>query len=428
MKPRAFAAMMVLFAGLSSTARAQSPQTLTLEQARSIAVQNHPLVREAKFNTQRVSEEVSEARSSYFPTAFASFTGAEAMKNTSLAAGNLNNSSVADRYSNGAAVGQLITDFGRTHNLVKTARYQTSSAQASEQAVVEDTVLRVTEAYFKALESQALLKVAQETVKARQVVVDQVSAFAKHKLKSGLDLSFASVNLAQAKLLEVTAVNDVQSSQADLSAAMGFSDLHEFQLLDLPSPDSPPEDATALVAQAFQKRPELARERFSLQAAQSFATAERDLFLPTLSSAAAAGETPVRQSSLPSHYAAAGFNVNVPIFNGHLFSARHAQAQFQAREQNEAVKALEVQIARDVRTAWLRAKTSYERLSLTRQLLDQAKLSLSLASSRYSLGLSSIVELTQAQLDYTQAEIQQTTASYEYQIDRATLQYETGSL
>lgn len=418
----------LLAALAAGPALAQSPPTLTLEQARAMALQNHPLVREAKFNTQRVSQGVREARSSYFPLAFGSLTGVDATKSASIAAGNLNSSSVAVRYSNGAAVQQLLTDFGRTHNLVKSAGAQLNSAQAGQQAVVEDAALRVTQTYFQALQSQALLKVAQETVKARQVVADQVNALARSKLKSALDVSFANVNLADAKLLEVAAENDVESSQAELSAALGFAGLHLFQLVEPSLPGAPSADVSELTAQAFRQRPELARERFALQAAQSFAKAEGDLFLPTLSALAIAGETPVRQNSFPAHYAAAGVNVNIPIFNGHLFSARHAAAEFRAREQDEAVKALEIQVARDVRTSWLRARTSYERLSLTQQLFDQAQLSLKLATARYNLGLSSIVELTQAQLGYTQAEIQQTAATYQYQIDTARLQYELGSL
>lgn len=429
MKIRLITAVVGVVAGaLFPSAHAQSPQTLTLDQARAIAVQNQPVIREAKFNTQRVSQTIREAHSAYFPSAVINLTGVDALKNSSLAAGALNNSTISDRYSNGGAVGQLITDFGRTGNLVKTAKYRLSSAHANEEAVVEDAALRVTQAFFQALQSQALLKVAKETVKAREAVADQVSALAKNQLKSGLDLSFANVNLAQARLLESAAANDVQSSQAELSAAMGFPDLHVFQLVESTLPAPPLVDISSLISQAYARRPEIARERSSLQAAQSFARAERDLALPTLSAAAVAGETPVRQSSVASHYAAAGFNVSIPIFNGHLFSARRAEAQLQAQAQNEALQALEVQIARDVRTAWLRAKTAYERLSLTQQLLDQAKLSLHLATARYQLGLSSIVELTQAQLNYTEAEIQQTSALYEYQIDSATLQYETGNL
>ena len=67
-----------------------------------------------------------------------------------------------------------------------------------------------------------------------------------------------------------------------------------------------------------------------------------------------------------------------------------------------------------------------DRIALTQQLLDQARLAMELAQSRYDLGLSSIVELTQAQLNLTSAEIATAGARYDYQTRRAVLDYTVG--
>jgi outer membrane protein len=90
------------------------------------------------------------------------------------------------------------------------------------------------------------------------------------------------------------------------------------------------------------------------------------------------------------------------------------------------VRNLRDAIARDVRTAVLNAQTAYQRITVTRQLLDQANLALDLASARYNIGLSGIVEITQAQLDQTQAEIAHTNARYAYQTALAVVRYEIG--
>jgi outer membrane protein len=82
---------------------------------------------------------------------------------------------------------------------------------------------------------------------------------------------------------------------------------------------------------------------------------------------------------------------------------------------------------RDVRTAWLAANTAYQRVSVTGELVKQANLAMQLAQTRYRLGLSSIVELSQAQLQQTEAEISNTNASYQYRLALATLAYETGA-
>ena len=85
-------------------------------------------------------------------------------------------------------------------------------------------------------------------------------------------------------------------------------------------------------------------------------------------------------------------------------------------------------ISRDVRTAWLNASSAYQRLSVTDQLLNQATLSLNLAQSRYNLGLSSIIELSQAQLNLTSAQIADASAKYDFETQISTLNYEVGLL
>jgi outer membrane protein len=85
-------------------------------------------------------------------------------------------------------------------------------------------------------------------------------------------------------------------------------------------------------------------------------------------------------------------------------------------------------VSRDVRTSWLNANTAYQRLSVTQQLLDQANLALHLAQSRYKLGLGSIVELSQAQLQQTQAQISYAQAGYDYRLSLAVVAFETTGL
>ena len=83
---------------------------------------------------------------------------------------------------------------------------------------------------------------------------------------------------------------------------------------------------------------------------------------------------------------------------------------------------------RDVRTAYLSAINAYERVALTDQLLQQAKLGVDLAQRRYELGLSSIIELSQAQLNFTSAQIVNASAKYNYQVLHSVLEYQIGAL
>ena len=243
-----------------------------------------------------------------------------------------------------------------------------------------------------------------------------------------MDVSFAKVDLSQAQLLLIQARNDLQAGFAQLSTALGYPDSRTFALAEEPLPLAPPPELAPLLAQALQTRPELIGERLQVESANSFAIAERDLSLPTISAVGAAGLTPVAQTGLSSNYAAAGFNVNIPIFNGHLFGARTSEAKYRAQAEQQSLRELQNQVSRDVRMAWLNANSAYQRLSVTDEFLRQATLAADLAQARYSLGLSSIVELSQAQLNVTQAQIAQASAKYDYQAQLSTLNYEVGNL
>ena len=347
----------------------------------------------------------------------------------------MNSPRVFDRYGNGLTVNQLVTDFGRTHELVKSSNEHARAEQENVVTTREQVLLQVDQAYFGVLRAQAVLTVAQQTVKSRQLVSDQVTELEKNKIKSGLDVSFANVNLAQGQLLLIQAQNDLQASFAQLSAALGYGDRRTFQLSDQPLPPAPPADVTPLIQQALRDRPELIGQRLSVQSAQSYATAERDLWFPTISAAGVAGLVPViaagglAPTTLPApRYAAAGFNVNIPIFNGHQFGALRAEANYQAEAQNQYLRDLQDRIVRDVQIAWLNANSGFQRLSVTQQLLNQANDALELAQSRYRLGLSSIIELSQAQLNQTQALIDETTAKYDYDAQISSLNFQLGAI
>jgi outer membrane protein len=104
-----------------------------------------------------------------------------------------------------------------------------------------------------------------------------------------------------------------------------------------------------------------------------------------------------------------------------------AEADLRAKASDEQSRQLTDRIVRDVRTAWLSTMTAQQRMSVTAELLKEANTSLDLAQTRYQLGLSSIVELSQAQLQQTQAQIEDANARFEYEADLATLRFQSGS-
>ena len=405
------------------------PSTLTLKDAENIARRNNPQISVARLLALASQQVTRETRSSLWPTANLDITGVDSQENSRISAGGLNNPIIYERAAGGVTVSQLITDFGRTNNLIASANMSARAEAQNAIATQEQILLEVNQAFFNALQTHAVLRVAEETVSARALVADQIGALAKNKLKSDLDLSFANVNLAQAKLLLLDAQNNDKAALANLSAVLGFSTQHDFILIeDKEQASVPPSDIDNLIAEAFAKRPEMLALNYQFQASQKFKNAERDLLLPTIRALGAVGGAPVRNDHLSSWYGAVGANMDIPIFNGFLYTARAHEADLRSQAVRDRLADLRNRISRDVRTSWLSANNAYQRLAVTQQLLEQAQLSLELAQARYKLGLGSIVELSQAQLQATQAEISNAQAGYDYRLAHAVLLYETTGL
>lgn len=406
----------------------QAPR-LTQAQAEALAIKSNPRVSVARLIALAQHQVVRETRSAELPTGSAMVTAEDAQDGSRISAGALTASRLFEHAGAGGEFTQLVTDFGRTGNLVAYSKLLEKAQNVNALATSEDIVLATDVAFFNALQAQALLKVADQDVATRQTTETLVSELTKNKLKSTLDLSFADVNLSEAKLLQLDARNNVDSTMAALDAVLGLDHEVTYELVESDAAmEAPPADADQLLKLAIAQRPDLQALDLSRQAAVKFSHAQRDQMLPTISIAGTVGSVPIRPAAFytSNWWGGIGVNMNIPVFNGFLYSAEAKEAEIRAQAAAEQSRDLRDRITRDVRTAWLAANTAYQRMAVTQELLQEADLSLSLAQTRYKLGLSSIVELSQAQFQQTDAAIGNTNAEYQYRLSLSTLNYQIG--
>jgi outer membrane protein len=403
---------------------------LTVNDAEQLALKNNPQVSVYRLLSLASGQVTRQERAAYYPTIYGSLTAVEPKEGSRIAAGNLNNPIVYERAAGGLTLSQLITDFGRTNNLVATAALRAKSADMNALATADQIKLMVDEAFYNSLQTFAMLRVAEQTVAARKLVSDQITTLFQNKLRSQVDVSFANANLAQSQLLLLDAQSNYQAALSMLSQVLGYPLQQAFELIDTESELKPPPDAVSqLEDEAFSNRPEIASQGYEYQAAQHFQKAERDLLLPSVEALGVIGRTPYSSAvagspPFTSWYGAIGVNVNVPIFNGFLYPARSREAGYRAQAANQQLRDLKDRIANDVRTSWLSAITAYKRIGVSQQFVDQTDLAFNLSQTRYNLGLSSIVELSQAQLQQTEAQIQFAAAKYQYRIAQSVLRFQ----
>jgi outer membrane protein len=408
--------------------------SITRTDAERLALKSNPRVTASHLLALAAGQVTRETRSGELPQISAAITAAKAEDGSRIGADGLTDSRLYTHAGTGGSLSQLITDFGHTRNLVATSKLQQRAQDQTALATEQDVLLATDQAFYRLLNAQSLLDVAKATVAARGDVQNLITALTKSALKSDLDLNIASADLSQAQLLELDAENGVASASAALAAVLAAPADTLYHAVenpeDAPPPPPSPDSSAAINGIAQVQRPDLQALRLNAAADQKFATAQQLQHLPTISALAIGGITPVATDGVfvPNWYASAGVNLTLPLFTGFHIEAQAQEARLRQKAAERQSQDLSDTIARDVRVAVLNTQTAFRRIAVADQFREQTAQALALAQTRYKLGLSSIVELSQAQLQSTQAAVAAVNARYDYLLSLRSLDYARGQL
>ena len=405
-------------------------------EAETLALKNNPRITANRLLTLAAGQVTRETRSAFLPQISAAATAekAEDASRIGAAPGLLTSSRLYTHAAVGGTFSQLLTDFGRTGNLVATNRLQQKAQDQTTLATQQDVLLATDQAFYRLLNAQSLLQVANATVQARSSVQNLTQALTKSALRSDLDLNIAAADLSQSQLLQLDAENAVASASAALAALLAAPANTQYKAVEdaASAPPLPPgpDAAAAINAAAQTQRPDLQALQLSAKAYEKFARAQQLQHLPTISALATGGITPVGVDGIynPRDFAAGAVNLSIPIFTGFRITAQAQEARYRQQATEKQAQDLSDNIARDVQTSVLTAQNAFRRIAVTEQFRDQSAQALSLAQTRYKLGLSSIVELSQAQLQSTQAAVAAVNARYDYLLALRGLDYARGQL
>jgi outer membrane protein len=417
---------------LIDPATATTPITRTA--AEQLALSNNPRITASRLLALAAGQLTRETRSAELPQIAGAITAEKAEDGSRISAGSLTDSRLYTHAGTGGSFSQLITDFGHTRQLVASNKLQQKAQDQTAIATEQDVLLATDQAFYRLLNAQSLLDVAKATVAARGNVQNLTSALTRSALKSNLDLSIASADLSQSQLLELDAENGVASASAALAAVLAappdtlYRGIEDPEVAPLPPPSI--DSSTAINASAQAQRPDLQALRLTAAADRKFAIAQQLQHLPTISALALGGIAPVTPDGIfvPNWYAAGGVNLTLPLFTGFRIDAQTQEARLRQKAAEKQAQDLSDSIARDVRIAIFSAQTAFRRISVADQFRQQTAQAFALAQTRYKLGLSSIVELSQAQLQTTQAAVAAVNARYDYLLALRSLDYARGQL
>jgi outer membrane protein len=394
---------------------------LTIEDAVRIGLENHPRIRAASERIGSQEAILGQQMSAYYPTI--NFNNSYRTTNSSGTSGT--SSSAADTYTSQANLNLTLYNFGKREGTVQAARETVDATREDFSTTTQDIVLSVKQAYYTYLTTQALVRVRQETVRNRELLVRQAQGFYEVGTRARIDVARAEANLYTARADLIGAENSVKIAWVTLRNAMGSPRLPEQPVAQ----DSPEVELTMNLAGArtiaFDNRTELRSFEAQRRASDQLIATARRGHLPDIVFDAFYGRRNSSgggESTFPLQPAwQAQVSLNIPIFDGFRTTNRVEETlhnYYNIRAQEEERRQL---IALDVEQSYLRVVETQERITATEAATRAAKENLDLAQGRYQVGVGSIIEVTDAETLYTDAQTNYVRTLYDYKIADAQL-------
>ncbi len=407
------------------------PPHLTLHQAILTALDKHPALQSAEFAVRGADARTKQAEAPYYPQVGGSAiqtNGALRANAVLRPSGSLIQPNQSD-VTVGVVASQTLYDFGQTASRVDAQRSDKVRFEKEATTRRAEVILGVERAYFTVLKRKRLVEIAEQTVRERDVIKQQVEILYRNQLKSKLDLGLVQVQLSDAEYLVIRARNDLAAAFADLNNAMGVEGPAAYRLEDLPVMIEAPRTLGDLVSEAFDRRPELQALKERVRTADLRIKAATSLNFPTIQAVGGAGDTEHisdRPRLQEGGWWGVGAAVSVPIFTGFLIQNQVAEATAQQREAQAVYLTAAQNVRLQVTDGFFDLVTLTQQVKVAQDLVQHAREALSLARQRYKLGLSSIVEVTQSEVAVTEAETRLAETQYNAKIAEARLRYVVG--
>jgi TolC family type I secretion outer membrane protein len=419
--------------GAGAAGAAEAGGSLNLDQAIDLALKEHPSVKQYRETMTAARYNIGVARAAYLPqvnfvsnyyygNAFSTAGRKPLTAATGGTVSSLTSAATTHYYFYQFQATQLLYDFGKTPGLIKESRASFGQSEQDYAGSRQQVALDARTAYFGYLAAQRALKVQEETVRQNQALLKQAQGFYQVGLKAKIDVTKAEANLYDAEANLIKAKNAVDLARVTLMTALGLKNWPFTQVEDVLEVRAQPQSLEALKAQGQQRRPELLKNRHQQSYSEAAIKVAQAGYFPVLTSNAAYGWQSLDQpfANAPNTWYV-GAAMTFPLFEGlsTAYAVRQNKAQLRATLENYEV--LRQNVTKEVEQAYLDVKSGWELIRASKKALEAARENLRLAWGRYQAGVSTIIEVTDAQVQFSQADLKFVQALYDYRVFEARL-------
>lgn len=399
--------------------------SLTLEQCVGIALKYNPQIRLAEGGLDASRANLKLSTSAYMPQIMG--TASAARNGGTFVFGPIAREGYFDNFSAGFTASQTIFDFGKTISRVAASSDLVKVSHQDLRSTTEDVVLNTHISYFNYLAAARVVEVDSETVSEAEDHLRQAQAFYKAGTVPQYDVVNAEVEVANARVSLIQAVNNVKIARVQLENVLGVNLPPHFELednLDVKYVNIPMDLA---IETALKNRPELLASRAQVQANKSLLTEAWTQLLPDVNATAGYkwnGADP--QPLFPSWNV--GLTLSVPIFEGFALDAGIDQAKANLKGAEASNDIVMQTLYLDVQQQEYALQEAAEKIQAARKLVDQATEALRLAVGQYNSGTGSALDVTDAQVTLGNARISYIQSLYDYNVSYASLQRAMGTI
>ncbi len=334
-------------------------------------------------------------------------------------------------YTFGLTLGQTLLDFSLGPARTAARLSRRASAELVESAR-DRVALRTRESYYGVLLARELVRVQEQALEQAEARLEQVRQFHRAGTAAEFDLLTARVEVDNVRPDVIDARNRLELTRNQLKRTVGLPLERELVLTDgFPTAaDSLPAEA-AYVQEALRDRSDLRGQEIRVDLQQENLTASERSALPTLELTAGLSRRASSDDLVPpeqdfSQTVTAGLAFSVPLFDGRERAGQVQQASAELNREEYRLRQLRENIRLEVQQSYQELRAARERIEATSATVDRAERALEIAQTRFENGLSTQVELNDAELAVTRARTNQARARHDYAVALARLLAATG--
>ncbi len=381
---------------------------LTLEDCIRIALANSPQAVSAQLNLQNAHVNLNLAKSEFLPTVTAG--ASQNYTNSKMDGSSRTDHGSSDVYAQAQLSISGITDIARN---VKTQQLALEQAELNVDSVKNDLIRTVKKNYYALISAVRAVAIRTQSRDLYQDQYERAAEYYRLGLRPKVDVTTAEVNLNNEELSLIRAKNLVKTASAELANSMGVTTpktLEIEEILTFEKFDMPFDQA---VQTAYANRPDVLSAHTDVRISRLKLNQAKAGFFPTFSFSAGFSKYG-DDFSLDNEEARLMASVEIPIFNALKTYNGVKQAKISLENTLNTSRSLLNNVFLEVQSAYIKMQEAAESIPIAELNVEKAKENLDLSRGRYNEGIGDIIELKDAEVAYTDAELSLLTARYDY--------------